>query len=91
MDAALSVILPPFGFLYKAKPLLLQIGGEPHSNRLVNRLFQQPARCLVPDFDGAFLSPLMLNKIDLTTMTDRGWGGRFAFGAGRSRFFTLAR
>jgi hypothetical protein len=27
MDAALSVILPPFGFLCKAKPLLLQIGG----------------------------------------------------------------
>jgi hypothetical protein len=28
MDAALSVILPPFGFLCKAKPLLLQIGGS---------------------------------------------------------------
>jgi len=27
MDAALSVILPPFGFHRKAKPLLLQIGG----------------------------------------------------------------
>jgi hypothetical protein len=27
MDAALSVILTPFGFLCKAKPLLLQIGG----------------------------------------------------------------
>ena len=28
MDAALSVILPPFGFVCKAKPLLLQIGGS---------------------------------------------------------------
>jgi hypothetical protein len=28
MDAALSVILPPFGFPCKAKPLLLQIGGS---------------------------------------------------------------
>jgi hypothetical protein len=28
MDAALSVILPPVGFLCKAKPLLLQIGGS---------------------------------------------------------------
>jgi hypothetical protein len=28
MDAALSVILPPFGFLCKAKPLLLRIGGS---------------------------------------------------------------
>src|ERR1700730_309050 len=27
MDAALSVILPPIGFLCKGKPLLLQIGG----------------------------------------------------------------
>jgi hypothetical protein len=28
MDAPLSVILPPFGFPCKAKPLLLQIGGS---------------------------------------------------------------
>ena len=28
MDAALSVILPPVGFLCKGKPLLLQIGGS---------------------------------------------------------------
>src|ERR1700732_1195586 len=28
MDATLSVILPPVGFLCKAKPLLLQIGGS---------------------------------------------------------------
>jgi hypothetical protein len=28
MDAALSVILPPFSFLCKAKPLLLQIAGS---------------------------------------------------------------
>jgi hypothetical protein len=28
MDAALGVILPPFGFLRNAKPLLLQIGGS---------------------------------------------------------------
>ena len=28
MDAASSVMLPPFGFFCKAKPLLLQIGGS---------------------------------------------------------------
>ena len=28
MDAASSVMLPPFGFFCKAKPLLLQMGGS---------------------------------------------------------------
>jgi hypothetical protein len=42
MAAALSVILPPFGFLCKAKPLFLQIGCCNSFARFSELLFAKP-------------------------------------------------
>src|SRR5438270_10363234 len=62
MDAALSVILPPFGFHRKAKPLLLQIGGVVTHDR--GRFC---AKSLIFSVDGTHLSLIFARTHDNRT------------------------